>query len=563
TLSQKHGVTVFMTMLAAWSAILSRLSGQDDIVIGTPNANRNHPQIEQLIGFFVNTLALRVDLSGEPNVEQLLERVRKTTIAAQAHQDLPFEKIIEIIQPPRRTDQTPLFQVLFAWQNNDSGSLQLHDVEAVPEGLQYNISKFDLELSLNERNGEIVGGLQYSTALFDQQTIDRYVEYLENMLRWMTVDTVQSIGHAQILGASEQELLLQTWNKTERSYPDNSCIHHLFEDKVNAMPDAIAIVDGDRTMTYRELNRRANVIAHQLVAAGVKRGDYVLIMLDRSIELVASEIAILKAGAAYVPIDTKAPVDRQAYIASDCGAKLLITDKNTDVPVQIQTSLLRLSDAHDNIGNEQDMAETSVFTSASSLDTAYVMYTSGSTGRPKGVMVSHRSVTRLVINNGFTDIGPNDRIAFASNVSFDLSTFDVWSALLNGSCVVIIDYDTNLDALRLAEALDRHQVTFLQLATALFHQFAPTIGPALSKLKYVMCGGEQGNVEVFDALLKHGGPQHLINAYGPTEITTYATAYDAVKMDSKLERLPIGRPIGNTLIYVLDKYHNPVPIGVV
>ncbi|KAF9341291.1 hypothetical protein BGX26_008710, partial [Mortierella sp. AD094] len=189
TLSQKHGVTVFMTMLAAWSAVLSRLSGQDDIVIGTPNANRNHPQIEQLIGFFVNTLALRVDLSGEPNVEQLLERVRNTTVAAQAHQDLPFEKIIEIVQPPRRTDQTPLFQVLFVWQNNDSGSLQLHDVETVPEGLQYNICKFDLELALGERNGEIVGSLRYSTALFDQQTIERHVEYLETMLRWMTVDT--------------------------------------------------------------------------------------------------------------------------------------------------------------------------------------------------------------------------------------------------------------------------------------------------------------------------------------------------------------------------------------
>ncbi|KAG0042710.1 hypothetical protein BGZ83_000149 [Gryganskiella cystojenkinii] len=500
---------------------------------------RDHPQIEQLIGFFVNTLALRVDISGEPN------------------------KIIEIVQPPRRTDQTPLFQVLFAWQNNDSGCLQLDDVEAVPERVHYKISKFDLELSLNERNGEIVGSLQYSTALFDRQTIDRYIGYLEAMLRWMTVDTAQSIGQAQILGAPEQELLLQTWNRTERSYPENSCIHHLFEDKVKAMPEAVAIMDGDRTMTYRELNHRANVIAHQLVAAGVKRGDYVLIMLDRSIELVAAEIAILKVGAAYVPIDTKAPEERQSYIATDCGAKLLITDENTDVPVQIQTPLLRLSGARDDIENEKDMVETSAFSSASSLDAAYVMYTSGSTGRPKGVMVPHRNVARLIINNGFSDIGPNDRVAFASNVSFDLSTLDVWSALLNGSCVVIIDYDTNLDAHRLAEALDRYQVTFLQLATALFHQYAFIIGPALSKLRYLMCGGEQGNVEVFDALLKHGGPQHLINGYGPTEATTYATTYEVLKADNKLERLPIGRPIGNTWTYVLDKYCNPVPIGVV
>ncbi|KAF9341770.1 hypothetical protein BGX26_008607, partial [Mortierella sp. AD094] len=208
------------------------------------------------------------------------------------------------------------------------------------------------------------------------------------------------------------------------------------------------------------------------------------------------------------------------------------------------------------------MVETPVFSSASSLDAAYVMYTSGSTGRPKGVMVSHQGIARLVINNGFTDIGPNDRVAFASNVSFDLSTFDVWSALLNGSCVVIIDYDTNLDAHRLAEALDRYQVTFLQLATALFHQYAFIIGPALSKLKYLMCAGEQALVGAFSEVLQHGSSIQLINAYGPTE-TIHATAYTATGSNIQLDRLPIGRPISNTWTYVLDKYRNPVPIGVV
>ncbi|KAF9342206.1 hypothetical protein BGX26_008067, partial [Mortierella sp. AD094] len=299
-------------------------------------------------------------------------------------------------------------------------------------------------------------------------------------------------------------------------------------------------------MTYRELNRRANVIAHQLVTAGVKRGDYVLIMLDRSIELVAVEIAILKVGATYVPIDTKAPAERQAYIASDCGAKLLITDENTDVPAQIQTPLLLLSGAQGDIEYERDMFDSSLYSSASSLDAAYIVYTSGSTGRPKGVIATHRGIARLTINNGYTEIGPHDRVAFDANPAFDASTFEIWSPLLNGGCLVVIASDILTSPQLLAEALDRHHINTLWLTTAMFNQYVYTIGPALAKLKYLLCGGELGNVEVFDALLKHGGPQHLINCYGPTETTTFATTYEAMKTDNKLERLPIGRPISNT-----------------
>ncbi|KAF9342470.1 hypothetical protein BGX26_007470, partial [Mortierella sp. AD094] len=382
------------------------------------------------------------------------------------------------------------------------------------------------------------------------------------MLRWMTVDTVQSIGHAQIIGASEQELLLQTWNNTETPYPSDRCIHHLFEDKVKAMPEAIAIVDGDRTMTYRELNRHANVIAHQLVTAGVKRGDYVLIMLDRSIELVAAQIAILKAGAAYVPIDTKAPAERQSYIATDCGAKLLITDEKMDVPVQIQMPLLRLN-SEDHIENEQDMFDSSLYSSASSLDAAYVMYTSGSTGRPKGVMVPHQGIARLVINNGFTDIGPDDRVAFATNPSFDPSTLAVWTPLVHGARIVILDNDTYLDAQLLGEALTHHRVTMLNTTTAFFHQYAFIIGPALSKLKYLMCGGEQGLMEAFSEVLRYGGHVRVINVYGPTEATVIATTFEVTGANNALDCLPIGRPISNTQTYALDKHYNPVPIGIV
>ncbi|KAG0037035.1 hypothetical protein BGZ83_003557, partial [Gryganskiella cystojenkinii] len=502
SLSQRHGVTMYMTVLAAWSAVLSRLSGQEDLVIGTASANRNHPQVEQLIGFFVNTLALRIDLSGEPTAQQLLERVQNTTIAAQSHQDLPFEQVVEIVQPPRRADQTPIFQVFFAWQNNDIGTPKFQDVDISLEEAEYNISKFDLELHIGEENGEVVGTLAYSTALFDHQTMERHVGYLEAMLRWMTVSTEQAIAEAPILGSTELELLTQTWNMTDRLYPENSCIHHLFEGQVKSSPEAIAIMHDDRTLTYRQLNSRANGIAHKIVAAGVKPGDSVAILLPRSFELIVAQLAILKAGAAYVPIDGKAPVDRQVYLASDSDAKLLITDENAKVPEEIPAPLLRIKVDHE---DTEEIHDVPVQTSTSSRHTAYIMYTSGSTGLPKGVMVSHRGVARLAINNGFADVGPGDRASFAINPVFDPSTYEVWGALLTGACIVIIDHETYLDAHLLETAINRYQITSLLIPMALFHQYAFIIGHALSKLKFIMCGGEQGMIEAFSEVLSHNG----------------------------------------------------------
>ncbi|CAO3566687.1 unnamed protein product [Mortierella alpina] len=559
-LSQKHRVTMFMTVLAAWSAVLSRLSGEDEIVIGVPSSNRSHQQLEQLIGFFISTLALRIDLSEEPSAGQLLKRVRKATMAAQAHQDLPFEQVVEIVQPPRRTDMTPIFQVMFAWQNNDIGKLDLEHVKASVEDTQFSDLKFDLDLELIEQDGEIVGDLKYSTALFDRQTIERHVGYLESMLRWMTNNTEEPVATAPILGTTERELVLETWNNIEQPYPDKTCLHQLFEGQVELSPDAIAIVHDERTVTYRELDTQANRIAHQLLDAGVKPGDYVMLLLDRSVSLVASQIAVLKTGAAYVPIDTLAPVDRQEYIASDCKSTVLLTDELTDVPPEIQAAVLRISTKRPHAEHMHVKFERS---STCSRDTAYVMYTSGSTGRPKGVMVPHRGVVRLAIHNGFATIDSSDRVAFVANPTFDVSTFDVWVPLLNAASIVIIDRETLLDPSRLAVALDHHQVTSLCLTTALLHQYAHVIGPALSRLKYLMGAGEQGLVEAYTEMAKHGGRVSVINMYGPTEASVISTAYPITTTTSQLHRLPIGRPISNTPQYVLDEHLVPVPIGVV
>ncbi|KAF9342507.1 hypothetical protein BGX26_007380, partial [Mortierella sp. AD094] len=300
-----------------------------------------------------------------------------------------------------------------------------------------------------------------------------------------------------------------------------------------------------------------------LVDLGVKPGDRVAILLPRSFELIIVQLAILKVGAAYVPIDAKAPVDRQAYIASDSDAKLLITDESTKVPVEIQSPLFRLSADQENTEDVHGTLDVSLQTSTSSQDTAYIMYTSGSTGLPKGVMVPHSGIARLVINNGYTDIGPDDCVAFAANPAFDASTFEIWAPLLNGGRVVIIDADTFTTPHLLAETLDRHQVTAMFMTTALFNQYVHSIGASLAKLRYLLCGGEQENLDSFSTLLTHGGPEHLIHCYGPTETTTYATTYEVKEVGDHIDRLPIGRPISNTRSYVLDKYDKPVPMGAV
>ncbi|KAG0350475.1 hypothetical protein BGZ54_003790, partial [Gamsiella multidivaricata] len=560
-LSQQHGATLFMTILAAWSTVLSHLSGQDDVVIGTPSANRSHQQIENLIGFFVNTLALRIDLSGDPSVKQLLGRVQQTTVSAQAHQDLPFEQVVEIVQPPRRVDQTPLFQVLFAWENNEIGRWQLPGIEVEPMDVSYNISKFDLELGLSEENDTISGALRYSTALFDRSTIDRHIGYLHAVLQAMVDSTAQNVMEIDLLGSQEKELLLQTWNATSTNYPDQACIHQLFESQVKQTPGAIALVHKDGSLSYCELNVRANRLARRLIDLGVGPGSFVATVLSRSFDLVTAQLAILKAGAAYVPIDPKAPVERQVYIASDSAACLLIAHEDSDIPAALQTPLLRLPAKSAVVTDGPNALD--INWKSSSLDVAYVMYTSGSTGLPKGVLVPHRGISRLVLNSGYVDIGHDDCVIFGANPAFDASTFEVWAPLLNGGRMVIVDMDTLTDPQRMTEVLDQHGVTVLFLTTVLFNQFVAAIGCVLARLKYVLTGGEQGSIESFAELLQYGGRVRVINAYGPTESTMIATTYEATAgAIACLEKLPIGRPIGNTQVYVLDKRGQPVPLGV-
>ncbi|WP_338861601.1 non-ribosomal peptide synthase/polyketide synthase [Mycetohabitans rhizoxinica] len=558
--SQAQGATLFMTVLAAWSAVLARLSGQEDLVIGTASANRHHPQIEPLIGFFVNTLALRMDVSGEPSATQLLERVRCTALEAQAHQDLPFEQVVEIVQPPRRLDHTPLFQVMFVWQSNERGTWALPGLEVTSAGRDHEVAKFDLNLHMHEAGGEMVGVLHYATALFDCATIERHVGYLQTMLQAMAADASHPVTRVELLSPAERTLLLQTWNATQRDYPAHQCIHQLFEAQAERMPEAIALVYEDQALSYTELNARANRLAHQLIELGVVPNARVAICVQRSPAMVVGLLAILKAGGAYVPLDPSYPGERLAHILMDAAPDIVLAD----AAGQVALGGAALTDRTVLDPNRLPaQAETNpVVPDLTSRHLAYVIYTSGSTGVPKGVMVHHQGVVRLVRNTDYIKVEPGAVFALASNLAFDATTFEIWAPLLNGARIEVIERETLLSPAMLSRKLKQSGVTVLFLTTALFNQMVKEKVEAFSDLHYLLFGGENADPRCVFRVLQQAKPRHLLHVYGPTETVTYASWYEVcnVKQDTSI---PIGRPIANTRIYLLDRYGQPVPLGAV
>ncbi|AJX67716.1 D-alanine--poly(phosphoribitol) ligase, subunit 1 [Burkholderia pseudomallei MSHR840] len=559
-LARRHGATLFMTVFAAWSVLLSRLSRQTDVVIGTPSANRGHAQIEGLIGFFVNTIALRVDLDGAPTVAELLARVKARTLAAQQHQDIPFEHVVERVQPARSLSHSPVFQAMFAWQHASRGEMRLEGLRAEPlDDAARTIAKFDLTLSLRESGDAIDGGLEYASALFERATIERFAGYLRRLLEGMVADDTQRVDALPMLSRDERRDLIERRNATARPYPANSGVHRLFEAQAARTPDATAIVDGATTLDYRALDARANRIAHALAHAGVRAGDRVALHLEPSIGLVAAQLAVLKLGAAYVPVDVGNPPARKAFVAQDSGARLVLGDAALDWPAAAgvpQRDLAAL------LAGPWPSDAPARAPQCGGDTPAYVMYTSGSSGQPKGVLVTHRGIARLAVNSGYATFDASDRFAFASNPAFDASTFEVWTALLNGASIGIVKRDDLLDLGALAGKLSSIGVTCLFLTTALFNRCVSFDPAMFARLRCVISGGERADPAVYRKVMEAGPPRHLLNAYGPTETTTFAAVWEAEPRTLAAQTAPIGRPIGNTSVYVLDAYGAPVPVGV-
>ncbi|PHM74457.1 non-ribosomal peptide synthetase [Xenorhabdus kozodoii] len=555
-LGQQHGTTLFMTLLTAWAALLSRLSGQDDLVIGIPSANRNRREIEPLIGFFVNTLALRIDLSGTPDMVTLLRRVRQTTLDAQGHQDLPFEQVVERVQPPRRPEHTPLFQVMFAWQESDTEAWQLPGLAVTPVVQGYDIAKFDLQLELTERAGEVVGELNYSSALFDPATMERQVGYLQALLRAMVSYPQQSATTVDILSSTERALLLETWNAAVAPYPEQLCIHQLIEQQVEKTPDAIAVRYENLTLNYAELNARANRLAHQLIALGVIPDQPVAICVTRSAERIVALLAVLKAGGAYVPLDPAYPGERLVYLLTDAAPMVVLAD-NIGRAALGEEALKTLTVLDPNALPTQPDSNPQL-PDLTSRHLAYVIYTSGSTGRPKGVMIEHHSAVNLALEQvAHFDVGVTSRMLQFASFGFDASVWEIMMALSCGAMLVIPTETLRQDPHRLWHYLEEQGITHACMPPAMLHDVAGL--PEIAIKPTLMFAGEAPATTLFQALC---GRANLFNAYGPTEITVCATTWHCPP-DYTGGLIPIGRPAVNKRLYLLDKHGQPVPLGAV
>ncbi|HZF30666.1 MAG TPA: amino acid adenylation domain-containing protein, partial [Gammaproteobacteria bacterium] len=565
-LAQKHGATLFTTLLAAWAAVLARLSGQQDLIIGSPTANRGRREIEDLIGFFVNTLALRIDLSGEPSVAELIARAQRTAVAAQDHQDLPFEQVVEIVKPPRSLDRSPLFQVLFTlvlWQNNERPAADLPELEVAPHATALRQVKFDLELTLAEWNGTIAGGLSYATALFDAATIERHRGYLVALLRAMVADDRQPVMRIELLAPEERTLLLTEWNRTETPYPAQLCVHELFEAQVARAPEAIALVHEEQTLSYGELNARANRLARHLVALGVRPDDRVGLCVERSLEMVVGLLAVLKAGGAYVPLDPAYPAERLAFMLEDCAPDVVLT--HAAASEALETATANLDRAPATLDLVAD-AERWAHESATDLDPqalgltsrhlAYIIYTSGSTGAPKGVMVEHLSLANFLhAISGTLSVSAQDRLLAVTSISFDIAGLELYLPLVNGANVVISD---SADPFALRRTLSAHHISIMQATPATWRALLDAQWKPAPDLT-ILCGGEAMPFGLAPRLLDNA--DCLLNLYGPTETTIWSSCDNVSLRNNAHPAQTIGRPIANTRIYLLDGYRQPVPLG--
>jgi amino acid adenylation domain-containing protein len=573
-LSQQAGSTLFMTLLAAFQTLLHRYTGQTDMAIGSPIANRHRSELEGLIGFLVNSLVLRTNLEGDPTFRELLLRVRQVTLAAYEHQDLPFEKLVEELQPVRSLGQNPLFQVVFALQNTPIAQLNLPGLVLSPVELETKTSRFALEFYVwksgdNFRNlwgrdwqnsDGLRGVIVYNEALFDSATIATLRQHFQTLLEGIVANPDLPLSALPLLTLEAQRSLLQNWHGDQSYYRTVGCVHELFEAQVKQRSSAIAVQFGDRAFTYEELNRGSNQLARYLQGLGIKPEMAVGICLERGVEAIAAMLAVLKVGAVYVPLDPSYPSERLQFMLKDADIIVVLAQTAWASSLQtVQTAVICLEQTWDVIAQESDENLTSI-SRADQL--AYIIYTSGSTGTPKGVMVPHKAICRLVCQANYIQIEPSDRIAQVANLAFDAATFEIWGALLNGAQLVGIEREITLSPTAFTTALQQQHISILFLTTALLNQTVSQVPDAFRSLKYLLFGGETVNVDSVRSLVRQGKPQHLLHLYGPTENTTFSTWYEVEDVSDYATTIPIGQPITRTQVYLLDTHLNPVPANV-
>ena len=560
-LGRRHGVTLYMTLLAGWAVLLSRLSGQQDVVIGAPTANRHRLEVEGLIGFFVNTLAVRLDLSGSPTVSELLQQAKDQVLAAQQHQDIPFEQVVDLLNPVRSLSHTPLFQVMFGWQSNEQGSLQLEGIEAGPlQASPHRVARLDLTMALGESGGGITGVVEYATSLFDAATMERYFGYFRNLLKAMVADDTQAINRLPMLDAAERHRVLYDWNETRIEFPSDKCVHELFEQQAAKTPAAIAVKYEDQELTYAELNEHANQVANHLISLNVQPDTFIGLCLERGFGMVISMLGVLKAGAAYLPIDPDYPEERLRQVVKAAGIEIVLTQTG---PLQaLQTipacTLIDVENDWPRIAR-QDTGNPAVLLTPANL--AYGIFTSGSSGSPKPVAISHSALCNHMMWMSQTfELNKNDRILQKTPYTFDASVWEFYAPLLHGGMLVMARSGGHMEMGYLVETVQKEEITILQVVPSVLELLSKEPGFAqCATLRILFSGGEAlGEKVAADVANKFGF--NLVNLYGPTEATIDATYW---KVQPGASRKPaIGKPIFNTQVYVLDESMEPVPIGV-
>ena len=561
-LSAREGVTQFMTLIATFQVLLCRYSGQEDVVVGSPIANRNRTEIEGLIGFFVNTLVLRTDLSEKPTFKGLLQRVRDACLGAYAHQDLPFEKLVEELRPERDLSRNPLFQVMFVLQNTprplpQPAALSIASIDVLPA-----TSLFDLSLYLRERDGKLIGFFEYSTDLFESSKIERMIGHFQTLLEGIVADPEQPIATLPLLTRTERHQLLVEWNDTAADYPKDSCIHELFEAQVERTPEAIAVQFEGKQLTYRELNSRANQLAHYLQGLGVGPEKLVGICVERSLEMVIGLLGILKAGGAYVPLDPLYPRERLEFMLNDAQVLVLLTQKPLvrQLP-RAEALAVCLDDL--TVFDQENKENLTRETKADGA--AYVIYTSGSTGTPKGVVGLHRgAVNRFAWMWSTYPFGADEKSCVKTSLSFVDSVWEVFGPLMNGIPSVIIPEQVAKDPQLLIQTLADNHVSRIVLVPSLLKAILdvdPNLQTHLPDLKLWTSSGEPLSRELAERFRQCLPNGKLLNLYGSSEVSADATCYETRNTESS-GSISIGRPIHNTQIYVMDSHLQPVPVGV-
>ncbi|HYT22705.1 MAG TPA: amino acid adenylation domain-containing protein [Candidatus Polarisedimenticolia bacterium] len=552
-LGRQEGVTLFMTLLAAYQTLLGRYTGQNDIAIGAPISGRDRSEFESLIGLFLNMLVLRTDLSGNPTFRELLCRARKVCLEAYANQDVPFEELVQELQPLRSLSHNPLFQVTFALQNSPTSLLKLTGMTARDLNLGSGIATFDLHLFMVEDETTLSGWLIYNTDLFDAASIARMVRHFQMILEAVVANPDQHISDLPLLTEAEKHQLLVEWCDRREEYTKDRCLHQRFEEQVVRTPEAVAVVFEDQQLTYRELNRSANRIARRLQGLGVGPDVLVGLYVERSIELIIGVLGILKAGGAYVPFDPSYPADRVEFMLRDADVSVLLTQihLSTQLPA-CDSAVVYLDTEH--LRNSSDDANESDFeSSAKPDDLAYVIYTSGSTGKPNGVLITHRSAGAFLnwAHSAFTQEDFAGVIA-STSICFDLSVFEIFAPLTAGGQVILVE-----NALALAHVDEAVAPTLVNTVPSVMAELL-RLGGLPKSIRTVNLAGEPLKASLVRQIHQQTSAQQVYDLYGPSETTTYSTYTERTADGTQT----IGRPIANTQIYILDPHGNPAPIGI-